>query len=352
VFDLGSDLDRHIVIAHDLSVSRMHCRFEWRDVLEPPDAPPELWIVNCSKTNGTFVNDLKIDSLRLEDGAVIRVGRTSLVVFSEASKTRRVRDEWLIGPSPRFRSAVDRAFTALSEWKLLLLDGQRGTGRRAVVRALHELVCGPDTPRSEILCIADEHPRGPVDLTWKKGPTLRSDAGGGLLYLHELNAQPRAIQERFVRQAVRLTTAREVRCVISASEPGEFDVPPEALVTVTLPTLRERGPADISALIDHFLPRFLDHGRVHEGRRLVAGNRPLEHRTDPALPSDIVRALFAYDWPDNVAELAKTLERVAAMLRRNWNLHAAARDLNIVPGTLDQWLRRRGIPRSTEEISP
>jgi hypothetical protein len=326
-FDLGSELDRHIAIVHDPSVSRRHCRFEWR---QANGGEPELWIINTSKTNGTFVNDLKIESLRLDDGAIIRVGRTCLVAFSEASKERRVRDEWLVGTSPRFRSAIDRAFAALDEWKMLRLDGERGTGRRAVVRALHEIVCGPASPFSEILCINDEHPRGPADLTWKKVPTLRAEAGGGLLYIHELNAQPREIQVRLTRQAAKLATARELRCVISASEPCVAGALPEEMVAVALPTLRERGPADVSALVDHFLGRYLGENRV-------------------PLPSDVARALVGYEWPGNVAELATTAERVAAVLRHNWNLHAAARDLKLAPGTLDQWLRRRGIPlRSTE----
>jgi len=329
-FDLGCELDRHIVLVQDPSVSRKHCRFDWREATDRP-GELELWITNLSKTNGTFVNDLKIESLRLDDGAVVRVGRTCLVAFSEASKSRRVRDEWLVGPSPRFRSAVDRAFAALNDWQVLLLDGERGTGRRAVVRALHEIVCGPASPLSEILCINDEPPRGPAALTWKKLPTLRAQAGGGLLYLHELNAQAPDIQARLARQAAKLAEARELRCVISASEPCAEGALPEDLTTVTLPTLRERGPSDISALIDHFLGRFLGDNRL-------------------ALPSDVARALVAYAWPGNVAELAKTIERVAAMLRHNWNLHAAARDLDIAAGTLDDWLRRRGIPwRSIEE---
>jgi hypothetical protein len=328
-FDLGSELDRYIAVVQDPSVSRKHCRFEWR----PSDQAPgelELWIINTSKTNGTFVNDLKIEALRLEDGAVIRVGRTCLVAFAEASKGRRVRDEWLVGTSSRFRSAVDRAISALSEWKVLHLAGERGTGRRAVVRALREIVCGPAAPLAEILCIHEEHPRGPADLTWKKGATLRAEAGGGLLYLHELNAQPGNLQARFARAASRLAATRDLRFVFSASEPLATEALPEDVVTVALPTLRERGPADVSALVDHFLGRYLGSSRT-------------------ILPSEVARALVAYAWPGNVAELAKTMERVAAMMRRQGNLQGASRDLDIAPGTLDQWFRRRGIPWRPEE---
>src|SRR5262245_24257255 len=66
-FDLGSELERHIVIVQDPSVSRRHCRFEWQETDHRP-GESELWITNTSKTNGTFVNDLKIESLRLDDG--------------------------------------------------------------------------------------------------------------------------------------------------------------------------------------------------------------------------------------------------------------------------------------------
>jgi len=330
-FDLGSELDRHIVILQDPLVSRNHCAFEWR---EATDSSGELalWVTNTGR-NGTYVNDVEIGSVALRDGAVIRVGRTCLVAFSQPSKGRRMSDESLVGPSPRFRAAIDQAFKALTDWQVLHLHGERGTGRRTVVRSLHETVCMPNSPLSEILCIHDEPPRGPADLTWRKLSTLRSQAGGGLLYLHELNAQPPDIQARLARQALKLAQARELRCVISTSEPCAEGVLSEERVTVGLPTLRERGPSDVSALIDHFLGRFLGDNRL-------------------ALPSDVARALVAYDWPGHVAELAKTVERIAAMLRRNWNLHAAARDLDIAPGTLDNWLRRRSIPIRTTEEQP
>ena len=111
-FDLGSELDRHIVIVQDPSVSRKHCRFDWREAADG-NGHSELWITNISKTNGTFVNDLKIESLRLDDGAVIRVGRTCLVAFSEASKSRRVRDEWLVQDRWWTDRPVDRHYFEL-----------------------------------------------------------------------------------------------------------------------------------------------------------------------------------------------------------------------------------------------
>src|SRR5262245_33340155 len=62
---LGRAPDCHIVLDED-SVSRQHVRIEV--------SPTGYYAVDLDSTNGTFVNDVRIESARLRDGDSLRVG--------------------------------------------------------------------------------------------------------------------------------------------------------------------------------------------------------------------------------------------------------------------------------------
>jgi DNA-binding NtrC family response regulator len=68
-------------------------------------------------------------------------------------------------------------------------------------------------------------------------------------------------------------------------------------VPIHIPPLRERAE-DIPALIEHFLVKYSDEGRIPE--------------LDPAT----IEALVAYHWPGNVRELENTIERLVALAPR------------------------------------
>ncbi len=53
-------------------VSRVHCRLEAGD--------DRLEVIDLASTNGTFVNDKRVDRARLESGDRLRVGRVELTV--------------------------------------------------------------------------------------------------------------------------------------------------------------------------------------------------------------------------------------------------------------------------------
>ncbi len=57
-------------------VSRLHCRLTATD--------DKLEVVDLASTNGTFVNDKRIDKARLTSGDRLRVGRVELTVERQA----------------------------------------------------------------------------------------------------------------------------------------------------------------------------------------------------------------------------------------------------------------------------
>ena len=60
-------------------VSRLHCRLTAAD--------ENLEVVDLSSTNGTFVNDKRIDKARLKTGDRLRIGRVELMVNQQQKKT-------------------------------------------------------------------------------------------------------------------------------------------------------------------------------------------------------------------------------------------------------------------------
>ena len=58
-------------------VSRLHCRLTAR--------PRALEIVDLDSTNGTFVNDARIEMARMSPGDRLKVGRVELVALRETN---------------------------------------------------------------------------------------------------------------------------------------------------------------------------------------------------------------------------------------------------------------------------
>ena len=315
---LGNELGRDSILA-DKSVSRTHCHLEWRG--------EELWLRDAGSRNGTFVNDLRVESVRIVDGNIIKIGRTRLVAFSAQSHGRSTREELLVGQSLPFGAAVDRAVNALINGPGVVVAGERGAGRTALARTLHELVCGPNVPFLELRCILNDRTRSIADGVWKSRARLQEQCRGGLVYIHELNAQAPTMQSRIAHPVIDLAERRELRFVISQSAACADGVLPTSLPVVTLPPLRERGPGDLGLLVDFFL--------AHDLR---------ERANRVALSPEVLRALTTYAWPGNVAELAKTMERIAALVRHDGIAAHAARALDLDRETLREWFVRRSIP--------
>jgi pSer/pThr/pTyr-binding forkhead associated (FHA) protein len=60
-------------------VSRLHCRLTAAD--------ENVEVVDLSSTNGTFVNDRRIQKARLKTGDRLRIGRVELMVNQQQKKT-------------------------------------------------------------------------------------------------------------------------------------------------------------------------------------------------------------------------------------------------------------------------
>lgn len=231
--------------------------------------------------------------------------------------------ESMIGTTPAFRAALAVAAKAARTQNPVLIEGQSGTGKEMLVRAMHaasprsrtplRIVNAGGIPANQIESVLFGHEKGAFAGAFERHVGALQHADGGTLVVGEIDRLPIAVQERFAqfleRGDVQPIGARhsfrvDVRLLVCSNAPllelaaaDMFDTRLAELLAglvVHLPPLRDRA-GDIPALARHFLARIGEQ----------PGLRPLGI-TDGALA-----LLAAYDWPGNVRQLQATLFRAA-----------------------------------------
>ncbi|MCO5166433.1 MAG: sigma-54-dependent Fis family transcriptional regulator [Planctomycetes bacterium] len=225
-------------------------------------------------------------------------------------------------PMRRLRREAERA----ARWHLpLLIEGESGTGKALVARAVHAASGRRDGPFVAESCaaISDEllpselfgHVRGAFSGAVRDRQGLFETASGGTLLLDQAAAMSPALQAALLRVLeegeVRPLGAEkkrrvDVRLIVSTNEPlsalvaaGRFREDLLYRLNVLhlrVPPLRERRE-DVPALLDHFLRRCAEEV-----------GRP------PPVVGDAARELLvAFPWPGNVRQLENEVRRLAAL---------------------------------------
>ena len=229
----------------------------------------------------------------------------------------------MIGNAPNFRAALAKAAKTARGHGNVLIEGESGSGKEMLVRAMHaasprakapfRLINCRAVPANSIESVLFGHEPNAFPGAFERQIGALQQCDGGTLVLDEVDRLPMDLQEKLAEVlatgVVRPVGARhgfriDLR-VLSASnlpvstlgDAGYFhpylhDV--LAPVTITLPPLRERT-GDIPALARHFLARI---GEQPGLRTLTI--------TDGALA-----LLSAFEWPGNVRQLQTVLFRAA-----------------------------------------
>lgn len=203
----------------------------------------------------------------------------------------------------------------------VLVQGESGSGKELVARAIHHRSPRADKPFLEINCaglsehlLESElfgHERGAFTdaKTLKRG--LLEIADGGTLFLDEIGDMPLAIQPKFLRVLENRTFRRvggtrdisvDVRVITASNKDLSRLVEKQTfredlyyrlkVMPVTVPPLRERAN-DILTLADLFIQEF--SGML---KKRIRGYSP-----------EAQQVLLAYSWPGNVRELRNVTER-------------------------------------------
>jgi transcriptional regulator with PAS, ATPase and Fis domain len=207
----------------------------------------------------------------------------------------------------------------------VLIQGETGTGKELVARAIHAASARADRPFVVIDCAALPealfeselfgHERGAFSGALTARPGLFETSAGGTCFLDEIaELTPplqarllRALQERAIRRVggnepipidVRIVaaTTRDLHALVSAGEFRDDLYYRLNVVTIAVPPLRERA-TDIPLLAQHFLEKFAEET-----------GRPVKRLAPPTLA-----LLASYQWPGNVRELEHAIERAVAL---------------------------------------
>ncbi|MDB5220125.1 MAG: two component, sigma54 specific, transcriptional regulator, Fis family [Myxococcaceae bacterium] len=253
--------------------------------------------------------------------------------------------------SPKMREVWDMIDRVAPSVLPVLVQGETGTGKEVVARALHARSTRKDGPLRSVNCAAIPsnlvesvlfgHEKGAFTGAERTTKGLFEQAHGGTLMLDEVGELPAAAQAALLRvletkQLVRVGGDRElsidVRVVAATHRDLEKMCAENAFrwdlfyrlhgVTIALPALRERTE-EIRPLAESFL------------RDACRDNA----RTVRAIDDVAMSALLQWHWPGNVRELKNVVERAVVIARSD-----------VV--TLDDLPERLRPPSSASALAP
>ena len=235
---------------------------------------------------------------------------------------RRTSYHGIIGGAPNMQDMYVMLDRAAPSDATVLIQGENGTGKELVARAIHEGSERRDRKFVVTNCSAFNdnlldselfgHKRGAFTGAVADKPGLFELADAGTFFLDEIGDMSPTLQVKVLRVLqegtfnrvgdtemrkvdVRILAAtnRDLQAMVAAGQFREDLFYRIHVINVTLPPLRERRD-DIPLLIEHFLAR---HRRQRPKR----------------LMPDTAARMLAYPWPGNVRELENEIERVVVL---------------------------------------
>jgi DNA-binding NtrC family response regulator len=228
----------------------------------------------------------------------------------------------MVGKSALMRALFQLIETIAPTTATVLIQGETGTGKEMVARAVHQT-----SPRHRARFVAINcssipetlldaelfgHTRGAFTGAVSSRLGRLEQADGGTLFLDEVGTMPMALQMKLLRvlqerEFERLGDNRTIKVdvrIVAATNTDLQKMVKEGtfredlfyrlnVVTIHLPPLRER-PEDVPLLVKRFL----------EARGAES----------TVVSQEAMRRLMAYNWPGNVRQLENAVERAVAML--------------------------------------
>ena len=256
---------------------------------------------------------------------VKRIGEIKALAEDNARLREKMEREGfgtIVGRSRVMQEVVKTVKTVAKSDASVLIEGESGSGKEVIARAIHDAgprAKGPFVPLScaslpETLIAAElfGHEAGSFTDAKKLRRGRFELAGGGTLFLDDIDDLKLEVQvkllraietrkiervgsERLIDVDIRLVcaTKKELRKLVEAGEFREDLYFRLNVVNMKLPPLRDR-PEDVPMLAEHFL-------RAH------GGGRPYE------IKPEVMEELIKYPWPGNVRELRHAIERAIAL---------------------------------------
>ena len=246
-------------------------------------------------------------------------------MFSKSFITERPRTDRMIGSSFKFQQVLKQVETVAPTSSAVLINGETGTGKELIARAIHDQSPRSGQPLVKLNCAAIPgglleselfgHERGAYTGAVASSIGRLQLAHGGTLFLDEIGDLPLELQPKLLRvlqeqEFERLGSNRTIRVnvrVVAATNQDLAAMVREKqfradlyyrlnVFPIKLPPLRERRE-DIPLLAEHFVHRFA-----------AEMNKEIEK-----IPDEVNDVLKMHDWPGNVRELQNFIERAVIM---------------------------------------
>ncbi|SNS44767.1 DNA-binding transcriptional response regulator, NtrC family, contains REC, AAA-type ATPase, and a Fis-type DNA-binding domains [Granulicella rosea] len=244
-------------------------------------------------------------------------------VYAPVSVTEQALPE-MIGQCASMRELARMIRLVAPRSATVLIEGETGTGKEVVAKAVHRLSGRSGKPFAVLNCAAIPealleaelfgHTRGAFTGAVQSRTGRIEAANGGTLFLDEIGEMPLALQAKMLRflecgELQRVgdneTMRVDVRVIAATHQPLEQRAGERlfrldlyhrlAVFPLEVPALRERM-SDLGLLVDFFLERM---GREMPRKRISAG---------------ALAKLGGYRWPGNVRELMHVLERASILV--------------------------------------
>jgi formate hydrogenlyase transcriptional activator len=235
----------------------------------------------------------------------------------------------LIGSSERFQAVLDDVQVVAPAECAVLVQGETGTGKEVIARAIHDSGQRHSGPFIGLNCAAIPgalleselfgHERGAFTGAVAQTVGRFQAAHGGTLFLDEIGDLPLELQPKLLRvlqeqQYERLGSSRTLHAdvrVIAATNQDLSQMVEEktfradlyyrlSVFPIRLPSLRERKD-DIPSLVKHFVQKY---------------SRQMGKSIDE-VPDRVMEVLRSHHWPGNIRELQNFVERSVIMTRGN-----------------------------------
>jgi len=223
----------------------------------------------------------------------------------------------LIGESKRMKEIHSVVKKIADNDSPVLLEGEFGSGKQMVARAIHNNSRRAALPFKVLDCSSLPEDLLEMELFGVSGgrsETIFKRAMGGTVFLEEINLLPLRLQSQLEsylenvalrRMSQSLAPGQDVRFLASANVSLEEEVAKGhfredlyyklSVIPIEMPSLRNRRD-DIPLLVDYFLQRYAS----------LAGSEVQE------VDKYALELLERYNWPGNVSELQNTIERACA----------------------------------------
>ena len=229
--------------------------------------------------------------------------------------------EGIVGRSAALRKVLDQVQTVAPTDSTVLIEGETGTGKELVARAIHahslrragafvKMNCAA-IPRELLESEIFGHEKGAFTGAVARKIGRFESADGGTLFMDEIGDMPldlqakllRVLQEQeFERVGGTITQRVNVRIVAATNQDLDRLVSEKQfrsdlfyrlnVFPILIPPLRDRRD-DIPLLVAHFVSTYAQRMNKHIEK----------------IPSDAMEALLDHEWPGNIRELQNFVER-------------------------------------------